>query len=746
MRQVLQSLRNGRLEVLDVPCPQARPAHLLIRSHVSLISSGTEKMMREFGKANLLRKTLQQREKTRQVAEKIKTDGLLPAVHAVRSKMDEPLALGYCNVGTVISVGGGVEGFQVGDRVVSNGNHAEVVCVPSNLCAKIPESVPDDEAVFAVLGAIALQGIRLAKPTLGESFAVIGLGLIGLAAVQLLRAHGCRVLGLEFDASRLKLAERFGAQTIDLRGGEDPLAAASEFSRARGLDGVLISASTKSNGPIHQAARACRKRGRIVLVGVAGMQLSRHEFYKKELSFQVSCSYGPGRYDPQYEGLGRDYPLPFVRWTASRNFEAVLDLQAERKLGLATMITHRFPLDRAEQAYEVIERPGGSLGVVLEYPRPLEAALPRLLEQTVRPSAAPAKRTSSPGRPAVGFLGAGNFARRTLIPAFRDCGASLRIVASQRGVSGFHAARKFGFGEATSDSLSVIEHPDVDVVVVATRHDSHAEYVRRALQAGKHVFVEKPLALSDAELEQVTAAYGQLEQQTRAPVLAVGFNRRFAPQVQKIASLLRNAPAPKTFVMTVNAGALPQDHWTRDRREGGGRIIGEACHFIDLLRFLCGYRIVGVQAATISRGDRSPIQEDTVSFTLQFADGSLGTVHYFANGHPAFPKETLDVFCSGRVIRLSNFRKLRAHGWGRFLRMNLWRQDKGHAAEVRAFLAAVSSGAPPPIAFDELVETTRVSFAVLSAAKSGQPVAFPSFGPAPPCHDQTGRQPLRGMA
>ncbi len=712
MKQVLQNLRTGVPEVADVPCPAVKRGQILIRSTRTLVSSGTERMLVEFGKASWLGKAIAQPDKVRQVLNKIRTDGLMPTIEAVFSKLDQPLPLGYCNVGVAMDVGGSVAGFSAGDRVVSNGKHAEVVSVPVNLCAKVPDGVVDDEAAFTVIGAIGLQGIRLANPTLGEAVVVTGLGLIGLMTVQLLRAHGCRVLGIDFDAAKLALAKQFGAEVVNLSAGEDPLAAAQVFSRGRGVDAVIVTASTKSNEPVHQAALMCRKRGRIVLVGVTGLELSRADFYEKELSFQVSCSYGPGRYDPNYEEKGQDYPVGFVRWTEQRNFEAVLDMMADGRLDVKPLISHRFAIDEAEKAYELVGGAAPSLGILLQYPTVEEKPEAELCNRTVRLAPHPppfSPREGGENKAVVAFVGAGNYATTTLIPAFKAAGARLKVVASSGGVSGVHAGRKFGFEETTTDTDSVFADPEVNTVVVTTRHDSHARLVCQALRAGKHVFVEKPLALTLEELVEIERAYGERGAPRPTPLLLVGFNRRFAPQVKKIKALLDGVKGPKAFVMTVNAGAIPAGHWTQDPAVGGGRIVGEACHFIDLLRFIAGVSITRHGNARMESATA-----DTVSIQLDFADGSIGTIHYFANGTKSFPKERLEVFAAGRVLQLNNFRKLTGFGWPGFSKMNLWRQDKGQKACVAAFLRAVEQGGEAPIGFDELMEVSRVTVEVTS--------------------------------
>jgi predicted dehydrogenase len=710
MQQVLQNLRDGSTEVADVPAPALRRGHLLIRSHITLVSAGTERMLVEFGKANMLQKARQQPDKVRMVLEKIRTDGLATTLDAVRSKLDQPLALGYCNVGTVIGVGPGVSGFEIGDRVASNGKHAEVVAVPVNLCAKIPDNVGDEAAAFTVLGAIALQGIRLVQPTLGETVVVTGLGLIGLITVQLLRAHGCRVLGIDYDPAKLAIAREYGAETVDLSKSEDPLAAAAAFSRGRGVDAVLITASTKSNEPVAQAAHMCRKRGRIVLIGVTGLELSRADFYEKELSFQVSCSYGPGRYDPSYEERGNDYPVGFVRWTEQRNFEAVLDMMASRAVQVQSLVTHRYGIAEAERAYAVLGGGEPSLGIVLDYG--LGEDIPeQLMRRKVPLHAKPSANEvpSEAGGSAIAFVGAGNYAGRVLIPAFARTGAKLHTLITNNGVGSVHYGKKFGFRNASTDTDAVLRDASVGSMVIATQHGSHAELVFKSLRRGKHVFVEKPLCLTLEELQTIEKAHSEQSVYGIPPVLMVGFNRRFAPQVRKMHALLAGVREPKAFVMTVNAGAIPADHWTQDPQLGGGRLIGEACHFVDLLRFLADSPIVGHQLTAVGNVAGVGIRSDRVSFTLSFADGSFGTVHYLANGDKSFPKERLEVFAAGRVLQLDNFRRLRGYGWPGFTRMNLWRQDKGQAACAQAFMQAVQGQAPAPIPIEQILEVARVT-------------------------------------
>ena len=706
MKQILQNLKDGSTEVADVPSPRAGRGQLLIRTTRTLVSAGTERMLVDFGKAGFIDKARQQPDKVRMVLDKIRTDGLMPTIEAVRNKLDQPLPMGYCNVGEVVEVGPGATGFSVGDRVASNGKHAEMVAVPVNLCARVPVGVADEAAAFTVLGAIALQGIRLVQPTLGEAVVVTGLGLIGLVTVQLLKAQGCRVLGLDFDPEKLELAQRFGAEVVDLKAGADPVAAAMAFSRGRGVDAVIVTASTQSSEPMHQAALMSRKRGRIVLVGVAGLELSRADFFEKELTFQVSCSYGPGRYDPLYEDKGQDYPVGFVRWTEQRNFEAVLDMLAEGRLDVRALVSHRFTIDQAPAAYAVVGGSERSLGILLQYPEPTPVDLATRRTHTI---ALPA--STAPGQadaPRLSVIGAGNYAGAVLIPAFRATGARLARIASAGGASSVHQGRKFGFAQATTDSAALLTDPDTDVVVVSTRHDTHADYVLRALAAGKHVFVEKPLALTQDELTRIEAA----ARAALGRLLMVGFNRRFAPQIVKLKQLLAGAPGPKCMIMTVNAGAVAAHHWTQDPVVGGGRLVGEGCHFIDLLRFVADAPIESHEVMKMAGAT-----PDTATVLLRFADGSMGTLHYLANGSKAFPKERLEVFAAGRVLQLDNFRRLVGYGWPGFAKMNLWRQDKGQAACAQAFIDAVRQGRASPIPLEQLIEVGRITLEIEDALR-----------------------------
>ena len=696
MKQLFQSLVTGETELVSLPAPAVASGQLLIRTSCSLVSSGTERMLVEFAKGSLIDKARLQPDKVQEVLRKVQTDGLLSTVDSVRTKLDQPLPLGYCNVGTVVGVGAGVSGFQVGDRVASNGPHAELVAVPQHLCSAIPAGVSDQAASFTVLSSIGLQGIRLAQPSLGETFVVSGLGLIGLLTAQLLTAQGCRVLGLDPDPAKCSLAEELGVTAFNLSSGNDPVLWCIEKTGGVGVDGVLITAATSSSEPVHVAAQVCRQRGRIVLVGVTGLELRRDLFYKKELSFQVSCSYGPGRYDPAYEQQGHDYPIGFVRWTEQRNFQAVLHALATGALRTEPLVSHRFSIEQASSAYEVLSSTEPSLGILLQYPctadpQQRNIALPAELAAADSPA-------FCSGPPLLGFIGAGNYASRILIPAFAKAGARFHTLAASSGVGPVHVGRKFGFLQSSTDVPGLIADPSCNTVVVATRHDSHAALVQQALAAGKHVFVEKPLCLTAEELSAIEAAH------TGEQLLMVGFNRRFAPLLLDFRQQLQRLSGPKAFIYTCNSGAIPPDHWTQNPAVGGGRLLGEACHFVDLLRYLVASPIEDLQF--LSAVDSKPCP-DTFSLQLRFADGSIGTVHYFANGSKAFPKERLEVFAAGKVLRLDNYRKLQAWGIPGFRTHRLLSQDKGQQACCAAFLKTIEAGGDPPIPVSELFEVQR---------------------------------------
>lgn len=694
MKTLTQVIGSGACSVLELPAPRAKPGSIVVASQFSLISSGTEATLLEFGRSNLLTKVRSQPDRARQVLDKIATEGLMPTVAAVRDKLGDTISPGYCQAGVVIACGDDGSPFTPGDRVVTNGPHAEIVRVPYNLAAQIPDDVDFESAVYTPLAAIALQGLRLAQPTIGETVVVFGLGLVGLLAVQFVRAQGCRCIGIDVNHERAKLAESFGATAL-VAGDGSVVKAVRELTDGVGADAVLMTLATDSDEPMHQAAEMSRKRGRIVLVGVTGLNLRRADFFEKELTFQVSCSYGPGRYDREYEEKGRDYPLPYVRWTEQRNFEAVLALMADGSLDTRPLSSHRFPIEEAPAAYDLLLGDETSLGIVIEYPDGRDAAAAR---STVRLRE---EDRIAPGKAVAGVIGAGSFARRTLIPAMRAAGFGVRTVVSSTGLSATVEGDRAGAAFASSDVEAVLEDPRIDTVFVLTRHDSHADLASRALHAGKHVFVEKPLGLSIAHIGTVLAALDGSDR-----LLTVGFNRRFAPLTADLKKLADTRSGPLSLVITVNAGHIDPDHWTHDPELGGGRIVGEACHFVDLARFLAGASIDDFTVRTALDGRRRPV-EDIAHLTLTFNDGSTAAIHYLATGSSRFPKERIEAFFDGRTAAIDNWRRLRTWGLPRPGPLLARRMDKGHAAEVEAFATAVRSGGSPPIPYDEIFEVSR---------------------------------------
>lgn len=700
MKQIIQDLSSGDTLLAELPAPTLRSGQLLIRTHRSLVSLGTEKMLVDFGKAGWIAKARSQPEKVKQVLEKIQSDGLRPTLEAVFRKLGEPLPLGYCNAGEVIGVGRGVSGFQVGDRVVSNGSHAEIVSVPENLVAKIPAGVSYEEASFTVIGAIALQGIRLINPTFGETVVVTGLGLIGLMAAQLLKANGCRVIGLDFDQRKVDLAASWGIQAINV-GSADAVATVMQATDGIGADAVLITASTKSNDVISQAARMSRKRGRIVLVGVIGLDIQRADFYEKELSFQVSCSYGPGRYDDHYEQKGLDYPIGFVRWTENRNFTAILSALASGQLDVKALITEVVDLDNYQEIYGQMGK-GGSIASILKYPAEAGEPIRRVRVTT--------NRTFTAGSGTVGIIGAGNFTKSTILPSLKKIHAPVKYIVSAGGLSGTTAAQKFGVGESVTDYKLLLTDADLDAVLITTRHNAHAAQVVECLEAGKHVFVEKPLALTHEELDAVDAAY-----QRANTTLTVGFNRRFSPFSQDLKKQLGQQPGPINVIATMNAGFIPPEVWVQDMEVGGGRIIGEACHLIDLITFFTGSLVESVVMNAL--GPNAPENTDNASILLRYANGSQGVINYFSNGSKAYSKERIEVYSQNRTAIIDNFRKSHYHGFsGKGLSKG---QDKGHLEQFTRFVNALKIGGPAIIPYAEVLNTSRAAIAAVESLGSG---------------------------
>ncbi|MHB2153657.1 bi-domain-containing oxidoreductase [Calditrichota bacterium GD2] len=699
MKQLIQYFRSGELELIDAPAPKATPQSLVIESRRSLISVGTEKMMLDFGKASYLAKAKQQPDRVKQVLDKIKTEGLISTAQAVWNKLNEPTHLGYSNVGVIIEKGQLVDQFEVGQRVVSNGPHAEMVRVPWTLAAAIPDSVSDEAASFTVAGSICLEGVRLANPTIGERVVVVGLGLLGQLTAQILQANGCHVLAFDVIKEKVEFAKTFGIEAAQSKSTPENIEYVLGKTNGIGADAVIITASTASEEVLSQCALMSRKRGRIVLIGVIPITVPRNLFYEKELTFQVSSAYGPGRYDPQYEG-GNDYPLPYVRWTAKRNMEAFLFLLEQKKIHVDRLITHRFPFEQAVKAYETIEKEN-PIGIILEYQGQVKR------ESMVHFQPLPDKAKQKVDKLSIGFIGVGNFAKSMLLPHLKKLGAPLQMVASSDGLSASVAAKKFGIPKATSDRNLVLQDPEINTVFISTRHDSHARLVVQALQNNKHVFVEKPLAVTLEQLKEVYLAAKQYPEQH----LMVGFNRRFSPFSQKLKRALEERGNPISIIITVNAGYIPQEHWVHDPVMGGGRIIGEGCHFIDLARFFVGAPIKTVQA--LSTHGHSETDEDKTMILLSFEDGSQACIHYLANGHARFPKERVEVFSSQRVFQIDNFKSLVSYGSP--VKETGLKQDKGHFHEIKRFLESVEKSGQPLIPAEELFEVHLATLLVEQA-------------------------------
>ena len=717
MKQIIQDLKDGKTILEDVPVPQIKSGHILLKTSRTLVSLGTERMLVDFGKANFIDKARQQPDKVMQVLDKVKTDGIRPTYESVMNKLGQPLPLGYCNVGEVIAVGKGVTEFRIGDRIASNGPHAEYVLVPVNLAAKVPDGVSDEEAAFTVIGSIALQGIRLLNPLFGETVVVIGLGLIGLITAELLQANGCRVIAFDMDAEKVGLAQEKGVTAINIGSGSDPVSVVRELTSQIGCDGVIITASNSSDEIMHQAAEMSRKRGRIILVGVVGLKLRRDDLYKKELSFQVSCSYGPGRYDEAYEQRGQDYPLAYVRWTENRNFEAVLQAIARGQLDVKSLITERVKLADYLQIYGDM-RKSGSIASILEYDTHKAPDSVVHIHQS----------KIAAGKGVIGIIGAGNFTASTILPQLAKTPAKLQAIASSGGLSATTLARKFSISKATTDYQTILNDKDIDTVLITTRHNAHASLVIESLKANKHVFVEKPLALNPEELDEIITLYSSLSTQhselsfsalstqNSALFVMVGFNRRFAPLALKMKELLGDGQTPVNIVATMNAGFIPADFWVHDPEVGGGRIIGEACHFIDLCSYLAGSRVTAV--CMNAMGTNPDEMTDNATIILKYENGSNAVINYFSNGSKAYAKERIEVFSQQRVLVMDNWRKLSGYGFKNFKAMSS-AQDKGHANQFKQLIERIQKGGEPLIPFSELVNTTRASFGAIDSLQKG---------------------------
>ena len=702
MRQLIQNLGDGVTSSLDVPIPTCNSNSILIQTTHTLVSLGTEKMLVDFGKGSFLQKAKQQPDKVKEVIAKVKTDGLAPTIAAVKNKLEQPIPLGYCNVGNVIEVGRDVTEFKVGDRVASNGPHAEYVSIPKNLVARIPKGVSDEQAAFTVIGSIGLQGIRLVNPTLGETVVVVGLGLIGLITAQLLRANGCNVIGFDFDQSKIDLAKSYGIDAVNPGKGVKQVEYVQEKTNYIGCDAVIITASNPSNEIISQSAQMSRKRGRIVLVGVIGLDIKRSDFYEKELSFQVSCSYGPGRYDSSYEEGGNDYPLPYVRWTEKRNFEAVLNALSNRSLDVNSLITERVPFENYSEIYENIGK-GNSIASLLVYNTEKKNTDPKNVRITE-------SNNYTAGKPVLGVIGAGNFTGSTILPKLKAAGAQIKSIASSKGLSGSIQAKKHSIEYSTTDHKGILADSEINTVLVTTQHGSHAMFVSEALESNKHVFVEKPLSTTWEGLEKVEKAL-----ENSKGWVTVGFNRRFAPLALELKKRL--SPAPINIIATMNAGFIPPDVWVHDIKAGGGRIIGEACHFIDLCTYFTGSKVVEV--CMNAMGQDAQANTDNASILLRYDNGSNAVINYFSNGSKTYSKERIEVHQQNSTLVLDNWRKLTGFGVRGF-KSKKTKQDKGHFNQFNQLLESVEKASGPTIPWEEVLNTSKATLAAVDSLIEGK--------------------------
>jgi len=714
MKQVVQNLRTGDIDVAEVPVPVLQPGFVQVRTAASVISAGTERLTVEAGQKNLISRALEQPQLVKQVIDRARTQGVISTVESVRSKLGSLVPLGYSAAGTIVSVNE-VSDLRVGDRVACSGvgyaSHAEVLSVPRNLCVPIPESVSFDHAAFSTLGAIALQGVRLAEPTLGESVVVLGLGLVGQITVQLLKANGCRVFGIDLEPTKIELARQSGADAAcgPYEGAKERVL---EWTRGRGADAVIIAAATDSNDPIELAGEISRAKGRVVVVGAVGLNVPRKPYYDRELTFRISMSYGPGRYDPEYEERGHDYPFAHVRWTEGRNLAAFVDLLARGSVNVEPLITHRVPIDDATRAYQIIsgEINERYLGVILKYDTS------RDVTTRVRIARQPEVRTNEKGV-RVGMIGAGDYAKSMLLPNFKNEGVEFRSIATASGVSARMVGEKYGFAFCASTASEVINDKDVNLVVIASRPGTHGELARQALETGKDVFVEKPLAINDDELDRLLDIAGGSPAR-----LMVGFNRRFSPAARAAKEFFRNTAPPFSISYRVNAGLMPRNHWIYDPREGGGRIIGEVCHFVDFAQFISDSVTTQVYAEPISTADVASRNDESVFISLRLANGSNASIAYVATGDSALPKERVEIFGGGKSFVIDDFIATYAYESGREKKTKLRERDKGQKDEIHAICSVVLKGKPVPIPLDDLAATTRATFRILDSLRTGLPV------------------------
>ncbi len=699
MKKIFQNLKNGKTLLEEVPVPSNSKNNLLIKSSLSLISPGTEKMLTEFGDQSWITRIKKNPDRVSQVLNKIKTDGILPTIESINNKLNTPIELGYCNVGKIVELGQNVRGFKIGDRVISNGSHASFNSISKNLSAKIPDNVNDETAVFAVLGAIGLQGIRLANLTIGEKVVVIGMGVIGLLTTQILISHGCKVLSIDIDEKKLEIAKKYGAQVYNTKKLEFLNEVIEDFTDGVGADAVLITSSSDDNQIIHNAAKISRTRGRIILIGVTGLKLNREDFYEKELSFQVSCSYGPGRYDENYETEGNDYPIGYVRWTEKRNFELVLQLMSQNKIVVDDLISSRFSFDKSLEAYEILKSEKNQLGIIFDYKDDNNQITKSIIvsQHDNRKSSGNDKKLS------IGFIGSGNFTSKVILPNLKKINNThLHTIASHSGSSSTYSAKKYGFEINTTDVSLVFSDTSINTIFICSRHDTHAEFVLKALEQNKNIFVEKPLALTLEQLKNIRETYSKSNS-----VLFVDFNRRFSPLSILAKELLSDIKLPKAINFNINSGAIDKKSWVQNAKIGGGRIIGEVCHFIDFLFFLIQSKVDYWHSISMDNETN-----DTLTICIKFKDGSIGNINYFSNGSVKYPKESIEIFTGNKVLKIDNFKKLTGYGWKNFKSKKLWSQDKGHSTAIKEFISSIQNNDFPPILIEEIFDVSKLSIEV----------------------------------
>lgn len=701
MKQLFQNLKNGKIEIMEIPMPNLKKDHLIIKSINSLISKGTEKMLLEFGKSSLFSKALEQPDRVKEVINKISTEGLYTTYNKVKNKLDEPIPMGYCNVGVVVE--SGCDEFKVGDRVVSNGNHAEIVIVPKNLCSLIPDNVSDDDASFTVLSSIALNGIRLIKPEIGDTVVVYGLGLIGLISCQLLINAGCNVIGIDVNEKLTSIASKFGVNTICSSDKNEKLNFVNSFTKNYGADSVIISAASKKDDIINESGSMTRKKGSIVLIGVVNLNINRNIFYKKEITFQVSSSYGPGRYEKDLFLNNTEIPPHILRWNVTRNFDACLNLISKDKLSFKNLITHKFNFKDYKKSYDLINKDDFSLGIILKYSnqeKPLNT-------KTINLN--PVNKTYQDKNKVINinFIGSGNYAKSTLMPLFKKYkNIKFGKLISYTGTFSSFYGKKFNF-ETISTDIDEPFQDDSNLIIISTQHDSHAQLVCRALKSKKNVYVEKPLCLNEQELELIKKNYYDAKKSNPELKILVGFNRRFSPHITKAKKIIDKSSNPLSFNITINSGSIDKQHWINDPLKGGGRLIGEACHFIDLARFIVGEKIVYF-SKNVMRNDL----KDTFSISLKFIDGSIGTINYFSNGNRSYPKEKIEIFSEGKILVINNFKNNNIYDSKFRIPSKSLKQDKGQENMIKLFIESIEKNKTDIIPIDELFEIAALSIQI----------------------------------